>query len=102
MTYQLDGITAKCPGIDYIDECPGNPAGSVPKLSRENEQFLQFWGKVNPWIWNGMGGFVVGAITELMKTYGIRRSIRGALMDRCNIMVHAYLQVKDQEKPQGR
>lgn len=94
MTFQLDGVVPECSGIDYVKKCQGNPAGVVPKLFSENQAFISFWQDVHPWISNGMGGFVINAITEQFKVYGISIDQRPAIMDLCNVMIRAYYEIK--------
>jgi len=97
MTFQADGLTPECPGIEYINECQGNPAGKMPKLSSPNREFVNFWQDIQVWVENGMGGFQINAVTEQFKTYQISIYQRPAIMDLCNIMVRAYRETKSLE-----
>lgn len=94
MTFQADGFIPECPGINFVDECPGNPAGKMPKLSSENQAFISFWQDIHPWLGNGMGGFVINAVTEQFKVYRVSLDQRPAIMDLCNVMVRAYYEIK--------
>ncbi len=97
MTFQLDGITPECSGIDYVEECQGNPAGKVTKLSPENQAFISFWQCIQPWIGNGMGGFMINAVTEQFRVYQISHDQRADIMDLCNVMIRAYHEIKSLE-----
>ncbi len=94
MTYQADGVIPKCPGICYIDECSGNPAGKMPKLSDDNHAFMEFFKKVQPFLGNGLGGFQTGGIVDMMNIAGIPKSHKSAVMDLFSVMILAYHEIK--------
>lgn len=90
-----------CPGISIVGTCPGTPAGSVPSpLSYENEQVVRFFGKINMWIFDGMGGYKMEAIREAFDIYEIPHSIRLELFERITALLQGYAraQVKNNKK----
>lgn len=97
--YQAEGLTKiKCPGIQFVDECPGSPNGKVPKLSPDNYKFTRwFFEKIFPYMQNGMGGFSSGAIERAFNTFEISKEIRPYLYDSCTIMVTTFRQVYAKE-----
>ena len=66
----------------------------MPKLSTENKSFIGFWQCIHPWIGNGMGGFVIQAVTEQFKVYQVSVDQRSSIMDLCNVMIRAYYETK--------
>lgn len=66
----------------------------MPKLSSGNRAFIGFWQDISPWLGNGMGGFMINAITEQFKVYQISIDQRPAIMDLCNVMIRAYHETK--------
>ena len=58
---------------------------------------MWFFQKCQPWIGNGMGGFVVNAVTELLKIYRITPDQWSEVMDLYNIMLSAYYEIKELE-----
>jgi len=86
-----------CKGINFVDECK-HPSKIVPKLSRLNKDFFDFFTQVIPWLGNGMGGFQLSAVREFCDMNGTPQSIRPWILNRCTIMVNAYNKTKEKNK----
>ena len=75
--------------------------GRVPDpLSEENKQVLRFFGKINVWLFDGMGGYKIDAVREAFDIYNIPKNIRPLLFERLTALVmgHALAKAKEQEK----
>ena len=83
-------MTDECKKLDK-DGLP-----TVPKLLRENEQFIdKFFSRVAPGLFTGTGGYDYNAIRLAFDVYGVQDISQKALfMDRCLVMITAHSEAR--------
>lgn len=88
----------KCPGLDIVGTCPGTPLGRVPNpLSEENKQVMRFFGKIQIWLFDGMGAYKIEAITKAFEIYDIPKITRPLLFERLTAIVMGHAAAKNKE-----
>ena len=88
----------KCPGLSIVGTCPGTPLGRVPDpLSEENKQVLRFFGKINVWVFDSMGGYKIDAVREAFDLYDIPKKTRPLLFERLTALVMGHAAAKAAE-----
>lgn len=87
----------RCPGIQYVDRCKGTPRGEVPKLSKENRRIVEFFQKLTPWLFNGMGGYNMNVLREAYEIYQVPKSQWELLTDRISVLVTTHAKITSEE-----
>jgi hypothetical protein len=77
-------VDIDCEGIENVSKCP---RGIMPKLSNSNALFWTFYRKISISLFNGMGGFSLAPIPDLLKVYNVPNGQHSIFYDRLFIVL---------------
>lgn len=94
---QRDGFRKfNCPGIEQVKTCR---TGDVPSpLTRENQRVFSFYTKVQAFLFNGMGGADLSAVSAAFDIHQVPPGQRPVVMDRLSIIIQSIRENKEKEK----
>ena len=87
----------QCNGIETVDECK-RATQKVPKLLKDNEEFVFLLYKVLPVLCDGFGGFKHDAIEYLMDMHKVPEGQRPIIFDRFLIVIDVIREVREKER----
>ena len=94
---QRDGFQKfTCPGIEKAGTCR---TGHVPDpLTRENRRVFGFYTKVQAFLFNGMGGADLSAVSAAFDIHRVPPGQRPVIMDRLSIIIQSIRENREKDK----